>query len=169
MLLSPGSDDYNRTGTGARRITALIAYDILDYHLFMSEDNTIIVTAAIIVDEGKVLIAQRPRGGRHPGQWEFPGGKVEPGETARECVVRELCEELGVVVRAGRQAAAIRHSYPDLEIQLVALECEITGGELSDIECSAHAWVQPDELAGFEMLPPDRVLAAKLFGAGFRV
>lgn len=123
----------------------------------------IVVTAAITEQDGRVLIAQRPQGGRHPGEWEFPGGKVEPRESLQECVERELAEELGVVVSAGERIAAIRHSYPDLDVELIALRCEIASGELRDIECSAHSWVLPEELADYELLPPDRVLARELF------
>ncbi|MHB8895622.1 MAG: (deoxy)nucleoside triphosphate pyrophosphohydrolase [Candidatus Geothermincolia bacterium] len=130
----------------------------------MSDELAIIVTAAVIEADGLVLIAQRPPGGRHPGEWEFPGGKVEPGETSEDCVRRELVEELGIEVRVGRRLASIRHSYPDLEIELVAYACEITSGAPADIECSAHQWVPPEALPSFELLPPDRVMARELFG-----
>ncbi len=130
----------------------------------MSDEPEITVTAAIIRKDGRLLIAQRPPGGRHPGEWEFPGGKLEPGETAEECVKRELLEELGIEVRAGARLATVAHSYPDLNIKLVALECVIVGGSPADIECSAHRWVLPDELEAFELLPPDLVLAGRLFG-----
>ncbi len=132
----------------------------------MIEERAVAVTAAVIVDSGRVLVAQRPPGGRHPGEWEFPGGKIEPGETARECVARELKEEMGVALRVGRRLAVIRHSYPDLEVELAAFECEIIDGAPTDIECSAHRWVTPAELARMDMLPCDRVLARALFGAG---
>ncbi len=122
------------------------------------------MTAAIIRRGGRVLIARRPPGGRHPGRWEFPGGKVEPGESLEECVLRELEEELGVRARVLGRLAEAGHSYPDMEVELVALECEIIGGTPADIECAAHAWVRPEELPAYDLLAPDRVLARKIFG-----
>jgi len=130
----------------------------------MSENAGITVTAAIIIEDGRVLIAQRPPGGRHAGEWEFPGGKVEPGETPEQCLARELAEELGVAVEVGRAAGRVRHSYPDLVVDLLAYEATITAGTLEDIECSAHAWVRPSQLEGYDLLPPDLVLAREIFG-----
>jgi len=122
------------------------------------------VTAAIIVRDGRVLIAQRPLGGRHPGEWEFPGGKIESGESPQQCLARELDEELGVTVKVGEHLASVRYSYPDLELDLLAFSAEITGGTVRDIECSAHAWVDPRTLESCDLLPPDRVLAHEIFG-----
>jgi len=130
----------------------------------MKSDQAITVTAAIIMDSERVLVAQRPPGGRHPGEWEFPGGKIEPGETLHQCLARELKEELDVTVRVGRKLAIVRHCYPDLEVELVAFECDITDGDLTDIECSAHEWVEPAMLGEYSLLPPDEVLARELFG-----
>ncbi|HEY5526439.1 MAG TPA: (deoxy)nucleoside triphosphate pyrophosphohydrolase [Candidatus Anoxymicrobiaceae bacterium] len=130
----------------------------------MSNDSAITVTAAIIVERGQVLIAQRPPGGRHPGEWEFPGGKIEPGETPRQCLSRELDEELAVKVSVGRRLAEVDYSYPDIVIRLIAFECEITGGKITDVECSAHVFIPPDRLIEYEILPPDRVLAREVFG-----
>ena len=131
----------------------------------MSAPPATVVTAAVVRRNGRVLIARRLPGGRHPGRWEFPGGKVEPGEALEECVLRELKEELGARARVLGRLAGARHSYPDLEVELVALECEITGGELTDIQCAAHAWVRPEDLPAYDLLPPDRVLAGEIFGA----
>jgi 8-oxo-dGTP diphosphatase len=130
----------------------------------MSNDPAITVTAAIIVEHGQVLIAQRPPGGRHPGEWEFPGGKIEPGETPEQCLARELDEELAVKVRVGKRLAQVDYAYPDIVIRLIAFECEITGGTLSDVECSAHTFIAPERMAEYEILPPDRVLAREVFG-----
>jgi len=129
----------------------------------MSEEPGMTVTAAIIIEDGRVLIAQRPPGGRHAGEWEFPGGKVEPGETPEQCLARELAEELGVTVEVGKAMGRVRHSYPDLVIDLLAFQAAITSGTLEDIECSAHVWALPEELRDYDLLPPDRVLAAEIF------
>jgi 8-oxo-dGTP diphosphatase len=130
----------------------------------MNVDEALAVTAAIIERDGRVLIAQRPPEARHAGEWEFPGGKVEEGETPEQCLARELDEELGVTVEVGRLLAEVFHDYPDLRVRLIALEAVITQGTPADIECSAHAWVRPNELGSYELLPPDRVLARALFG-----
>ena len=128
----------------------------------MGQAEAIKVTAAVIVENGRVLIAQRPPGGRHPGDWEFPGGKVEPGESPEECLARELAEELGVAVAVGERLAEVRHVYPDLSIHLMAFACEITAGEPRDICCSAHAWASPAELKEYDLLPPDQEIAHTL-------
>lgn len=121
------------------------------------------VTAAIIERDGEVLVARRPPGGRHPGSWEFPGGKVEPGESPRECLAREMEEEMGITVVVGEELARVRHLYPDLAIDLLAFRCEIEEGELADIGCDAHAWVDPGSLITYDLLPPDRELVRMLF------
>jgi mutator protein MutT len=128
------------------------------------EHDPVTVTAAIIIDSGRVLVAQRPPSGRHPGAWEFPGGKVEPGETPAQCLAREMLEEMDVTVRVGRMLAEVRHSYADMTIDLLAFACAITMGTLSDIGCSSHQWVLPVSLRQLDLLPPDRQLAAEIFG-----
>ncbi len=121
------------------------------------------VTAAIITRVKRVLIARRPEGGRHPGSWEFPGGKVEPGETPEECLAREIEEELGLKIAVHGLLAGVRHEYPDMTLDLLAYDCEILEGEASDIGVSEHAWVLPPELLEYDLLPPDRELAQMLF------
>lgn len=121
------------------------------------------VVAAIIESEGLVLIARRPERGRHPGRWEFPGGKVEPGERLSKCAEREMAEEMALKVRALGEIATVRHEYPDLCVELHAVRCEVISGEPEDIGCDSHAWVEPLELERYDLLPPDRELAKILF------
>ena len=104
----------------------------------MSEEPGMTVTAAIIIEDGRVLIS--------------------------ECLARELAEELGVTVEVGKAVGRVRHSYPDLVIDLLAYEAAITMGTLEDIECSAHMWALPSELEEYDLLPPDRRLARDIFG-----
>lgn len=120
------------------------------------------VTAAIIVEEGRVLITRRPPGGRHPGAWEFPGGKVEPGETPEACLARELAEELGIAVEVGEKLAVVNHAYTDLAIELLVFDCRIVRGRPRDLACSEHVWVSPLELCEYNLLPPDRQVAELL-------
>lgn len=126
----------------------------------------VFVTAAVVIENGRVLVARRPPGGRHPGSWEFPGGKVEEGETPEECLAREMMEEMGVQVSVGDMLASVKHSYPDLAVELHAFECTVTGGRLRDIGCSEHQWVEPTDLGRFDLLPPDRELLELVFGEG---
>ncbi len=126
-------------------------------------DEAIEVTAAIIERDGLVLIARRPPGGRHPGCWEFPGGKVEPGETSQKCLAREMAEEMGVGIEVGELLAKGYHAYPDITIELFAFRCVIVSGEPADVGCSAHRWVRPADLASCGLLPPDLLLALAIF------
>ncbi|MBU1670046.1 MAG: (deoxy)nucleoside triphosphate pyrophosphohydrolase [Actinobacteria bacterium] len=121
------------------------------------------VTAAIIERDGEVLLAQRPPGGRHPGCWEFPGGKVEPGESPEQCLAREMTEEMGIRVEVGELLARVRHDYADLKLELLAFRCTMIEGEPEDLHCSAHAWVRPSDLGSYDLLPPDALLALALF------
>jgi mutator protein MutT len=128
----------------------------------MKNGEAVTVTAAVIIEDGRVLITRRPPGGRHPGAWEFPGGKVEPGESPQECLAREIAEELGIVVTVGEKLAQVRHAYHDLTIDLLAFSCLISSGSPQDIACSAHARVTPEELLGYDLLPADRRLVELL-------
>jgi 8-oxo-dGTP diphosphatase len=139
----------------------------LTYHqTAMDNDPVVKVTAAIIIEKDRVLITRRPPGGRHPGAWEFPGGKVEPGETPSECLARELSEELGIVVRVEEKLAEVEHAYPDLRVDLMVYSCDITAGSLSDLGCAEHAWVALEELDKYDLLPPDREVAEWLVRKG---
>lgn len=120
------------------------------------------VTAAVILKNKKVLITRRKEDGRHPGKWEFPGGKVEPGESPRECIAREIKEEIGVAVLVGEKIVEINHRYDDMEILLIAYTCEIDSGIARNLGCSDHAWVSPEEVFRFDLLPPDLKIAAVL-------
>src|SRR5690606_31681547 len=90
------------------------------------------VAAAIIERDGRVLVARRAPGRHMAGHWEFPGGKLEPGETPQACIVRELAEELGVAVVAGEVIMESRHAYPGGENELVAVPVRLEGGELRE-------------------------------------
>ena len=125
-------------------------------------DPTIRVTAAVIRQAGKILIARRPAGDPLAGCWEFPGGKIETGESARECLARELREEFGVDAVVGRFVTTSRFAYPTAEIELIAYEAELAAGELSLSSHDRIAWARADELLDYELAPADIPIAETL-------
>jgi 8-oxo-dGTP diphosphatase len=105
------------------------------------------VTCAIIVDgDGKVLVAQRSASMKLPLKMEFPGGKVEPGETPEAGLLREIKEELNLDVEIIAGMPATVHAYPDISIKLMPYVCRITGGSISLKEHAAYVWLVPGEL-----------------------
>jgi len=114
------------------------------------------VTAAIIRQNGKVLICQRSANKNCGLLWEFPGGKVEAGETGEECIVRECQEELGVILRVEREYTDIIYEYPDRTVHLHFYLCEIVSGTLENKEHSAIAWITPAEVAQYAFCPADQ-------------
>jgi A/G-specific adenine glycosylase len=120
------------------------------------------VTAAVIQRDDRVLIARRPENGLLGGLWEFPGGKVEPGESLPESLVREIKEELGADVTVGESYGIYQHAYTHFRVTLHAFACRLTGGEPQPIQASELRWVQPDELSGFPMGKIDRNIALRV-------
>lgn len=118
------------------------------------------VTAAVIWQGEKVLICRRPTGKSRGLMWEFPGGKLEPGETAEQCILRECREELGVVLTPPQSLAVVCHRYPDVAVRLHFFAARIAGGVLTRKEHSAFAWAAPAELAGYALCPADAEMLA---------
>ena len=127
----------------------------------------IAVVAALIVKEGKLLIAQRPVGKHMAGKWEFPGGKIEKGETPEQALERELSEELGVRTKTGRIYHAIHHSYPEKEILLLFYRSRLLEGEPSPIEEADIRWIDEGELRGFDWAEADDPLIDLIAEDGF--
>jgi A/G-specific adenine glycosylase len=121
-----------------------------------------VVTAAVIERDGAVLIARRPARGLLGGMWEFPGGKVEPGEDLPACLRRELREELEIEVEVGEQIGVYRHAYTHFKVTVHAFQCRLVDGEPRPIQVSALCWVHPDELGGYPMGKIDRQIAMRL-------
>ena len=118
------------------------------------------VLAAVIQRSGRYLVCQRPRHKRHGGLWEFPGGKLEPGETVLEAARRELREELAVdVVRVGSPMMAVRDPGSSFLVEFTAVEIV---GEPSLIEHDDLAWLEPGELIDIELAPSDARFARSL-------
>ncbi|MEW6488417.1 MAG: (deoxy)nucleoside triphosphate pyrophosphohydrolase [Thermodesulfobacteriota bacterium] len=121
------------------------------------------VVAAVLWDDcGRVLLARRPPGGPHGGLWEFPGGKVEPGESPESALAREILEELGAVVTVGREVARVDHAYPHLHPHLTAFACTLARGTPVPLHGQELAWLEPGELLSRPMPEADIPVARKL-------
>jgi len=124
------------------------------------------VVAAVLRDaSGRVLIAQRPAGKHMAGYWEFPGGKIAPGESSEQALRRELAEELGVSLRRCHPLLQLRHDYADRVVELDVFVVDDYGGEPSGLEAQALKWVAAAELGGQALLPADRPIIEALNAA----
>jgi len=119
--------------------------------------TTLVVAAAVVERNGRFLVTRRQPGVHLEGQWEFPGGKCEPGETASACAARELLEELNVSVRVGAEMLATAHDYPDRRVELHFLQCEIDGDPVPQLGQQMR-WVTREELAELSFPPADAEL-----------
>ena len=125
----------------------------------------LLVAACALVDaDGRVLLAQRPEGKPLAGLWEFPGVKVEPGETPEDTLIRELAEELGVDVQAACLAPLTfaSHSYPEFHLLMPLFICRRWQGSVRAAEGQALAWVKPNRLREYPMPPADEPLIPHL-------
>ncbi len=119
----------------------------------------ITVTAAVLRRDGRVLLAKRPAAGLLGGMWEFPGGKLEPGETLEECLRREICEETGADILVDEPVGEYRHAYTHFRITLHAFACSLVRGEPAPLQADELAWVRLDELDTSPMGKVDRQIA----------
>jgi 8-oxo-dGTP diphosphatase len=127
----------------------------------------VLVAAAALVDtDGRVLLAERPAGKPMAGLWEFPGGKVKPGETPEQALIRELAEELGIDVAASCLApfAFASHAYADFHLLMPLYVCRKWRGFVTAREGQRLSWVRPERLAEYPMPPADMPLVALLRG-----
>ena len=119
------------------------------------------VTAAIIEAESRFLIARKKRGDLS-GLWEFPGGKVEPGETAEECLVREIEEEFGIMIKIDQYLATSQYSYPHISIELIGYLASYLSGELNPTDHDRVEWVSVGEMNRYNFAPADLPLIQAL-------
>jgi 8-oxo-dGTP diphosphatase len=125
----------------------------------------VLVAACALVDpDGRVLIAQRPEGKSMAGLWEFPGGKVEPGELPEQSLIRELQEELGITVKPECLAPLTfaSHTYPDFHLLMPLYVCRRWEGFVEAREKQKLKWVRPNELRNYPMPPADEPLISHL-------
>ena len=130
----------------------------------MTPPAKLTVVAAVIRRNGRLLLAQRPEGVHLPGQWEFPGGKVETGESHEAALRREITEELGVTIEAGPLYMVSEHQYPERTVHLHFFECRITAGEPEAHSAVRLGWFRPEELSELDLPEANRGLVKKLQG-----
>ena len=120
--------------------------------------KTVKVVAAVICDsfEEKTRIFAIARGyGEFKGQWEFPGGKVEPGETSQQALIREIKEELDATIEVGEQIGTIEYDYPSFHLSMDCFWCQVVSGELRLKEAEAARWLEKDHMQEVNWLPAD--------------
>jgi 8-oxo-dGTP diphosphatase len=127
--------------------------------------KTVIVTAALIIEQGKILVTQRKKHSSHGLLWEFPGGKVKEGEDPRGALRRELKEELDVEVEIGILFDAVFYSYPEYPILLLVYRCRMEKGSLKPLGCHDFRWVTLRELEKLAMPPADDPIRKHLFSS----
>ena len=120
------------------------------------------VVAALIWRDGRFLICQRPANKARALLWEFVGGKIEPGESGEEALVRECREELDMTVAVGDVFTDVTHVYPDLTVHLTLYHCTIAEGEPTLLEHADMAWITPEEIGNYEFCPADVEILEKI-------
>ena len=129
--------------------------------------KTIRVVAAVICDsmqEKKRIFATARGYGEFKGQWEFPGGKIESGETAQQALVREIREELATKIKVGDLIDTVEYDYPDFHLSMDCFWCEVIEGQLVLLEAQEARWLTKDELDSVKWLPADLGLVEKIRG-----
>jgi mutator protein MutT len=111
------------------------------------------IAIALVWRHGCLLITRRRRGAHLEGVWEFPGGKMLPGEAPEDCAEREVLEEVGVACRARSRREAIRFEYPDRRVRLHPVDCDYAGGPPRALDVAEWAWVRPEELGRYSFPP----------------
>ena len=113
------------------------------------------VTCAIIIEEGKIFIAQNGNDSDHPFKWEFPGGKIAHGEDAEQCIIREIKEELGIDIKCRAKLKSVTHHYGFREIELIPFICEQLNGQINLHEHNDYRWVEFEQFSNIDLLEAD--------------
>lgn len=124
------------------------------------------VTAAILIENGRVLIARRRPGASQAGLWEFPGGKVRPGESPEQCLKREIKEELNLRIAVGEFFGESVHAYEDKVVRLLGYRVRAEGGTMAAHDHAELAWAAVGDLGGYRFCPADLPFAEKLQKTG---
>ncbi|MGI6065220.1 MAG: (deoxy)nucleoside triphosphate pyrophosphohydrolase [Bacillota bacterium] len=120
-----------------------------------------VVTAALIEKDKRVLITQRKADTSQPLKWEFPGGKLEFGETPEHCLFREIQEELNVLIAIKGVFDVVSHIYGDTQVILICYRCSYISGKLMPLECCAFEWATPENILQYDLAAADIPVARK--------
>ena len=120
------------------------------------------VVAALIWDDDKFMICQRPANKARALLWEFVGGKVEPGETKEQALIRECKEELNIILSVGDVFMDVVHEYPDLTVHLTLFNATISEGEPRKLEHNDIRWIAPSEIPNYDFCPADEEILKKI-------
>ncbi len=115
----------------------------------------LVVAAAVVEREARVMLCQRLPNAHNGLKWEFPGGKLEAGETPEAALARELREELDIDVAVGRVRDAVYHRYPDRDVLVLFYSCSILSGEPIAVQCNAVAWVKQEDMPCYDFAGAD--------------
>ena len=126
-----------------------------------ADRRTVRVAAAVIFREGRILATQRGYGPFRDG-WEFPGGKIEPGETPEEALIREIREELDAEIEVREKIAQVEYDYPEFHLSMGCFRCALRGDHWTLLEHEGARWLRPEELESVEWLPADRSVIREL-------
>ena len=125
-------------------------------------DVVSVVAAVIIRDDGRILVTQRLADAHLGGKWEFPGGKIEEGETPQEALVREMMEELNVRIKVQELVEIVNYDYPDFHLTMHCFLCKIISGDMILKEHTSARWLTKDHINEVDWLPADKDLIEKL-------
>ena len=126
----------------------------------------VVVAAAVVIREGRVLLTRRADGQHLAGMWEFPGGKLEEGESPEEALVRECREECGIEVEVDEVLDVTHHRFPEKNVLLLFYRCGLRAGEVRHLQVADHAWVTPAELDRYPLPPADERVVARIQALG---
>jgi 8-oxo-dGTP diphosphatase len=122
----------------------------------------VVVAAAVLIREGRVLLTRRAEGQHLAGMWEFPGGKLEQGESPEAALARECLEECGIEIEVGEILDVTHHRYREKDVLLLFYRCALRAGEVQNLQVAEHAWVTPDELDRYPLPQADLGVVAKI-------
>jgi 8-oxo-dGTP diphosphatase len=129
----------------------------------MTDNYQLLVTCAIIEDNGKYLLTQRPLEKHNGGRWEFPGGKVDFGEDLCSCLEREIDEELGIKITANTPQEYSSHVYDGVRhVILLGFYCTYLSGEIKHKDVADHVWVTPEDMKNYDITEADHPMVKKL-------
>ena len=127
----------------------------------MDYNKRLLVVAGVIIKDNRIMLCQR-RPEVHNGlKWEFPGGKLEPGESPEQALERELKEELSIEVEVGHVADNVYFRYPDRDVLLMFYMCRIVAGEPRTVDCNAIAWARIEDVPGYDFAGADAVFVRR--------